>query len=354
MSSIHWRDILENTFSRISDLNFSTTRTRAVEDFWYYADGDGFTERIGHSSAPREPEAPPSFDRPSHLHFRIRINPEVAEWNDRPLRIRPVNQHRHANTNRRQHEPRHANINRGQPRLFPHEMPDDSWYAEQLELIRQSCMDEDEDELPPPHLAVRICHKIFHGAFMAVLVFAPMLPLLNNARRAARAAGLDISLAPATDAGRFLNNKNRCWPPSSRLIMIHCLFEYCHQPLASTNKPSAKDQKKKKKSSKTRLLATSVVRSLVSSIWVSSAMLAGDGTQPYVPSSAKTKTSIITTTSRPTCSRRSRSSRRKGQGGLPPSQNQVYSSAQMIDIIEEAGESKKRKKQDGETAQREG
>ncbi|KAK3946958.1 hypothetical protein QBC32DRAFT_111836 [Pseudoneurospora amorphoporcata] len=47
---------------------------------------------------------------------------------------------------------------------------------------------KDNNQPPPPHLAVTIWKRIFRGAFMAALFFSPLLlhVLLNKARRAAR------------------------------------------------------------------------------------------------------------------------------------------------------------------------
>lgn len=63
---------------------------------------------------------------------------------------------------------------------------EDAYYAAQLEMIRKKYMRVMDKKKPPPHLAVRICKKIFHGAFMAALFFSPLFLLLNKARRAAR------------------------------------------------------------------------------------------------------------------------------------------------------------------------
>ncbi|KAJ4405308.1 hypothetical protein N0V85_004696 [Neurospora sp. IMI 360204] len=125
MTQIPWLDIFDGPVSNASELNFALARARAEDALFY------------HPSNGNSP-VPPS--RASTL----RTSPPTQADEDENLRrfsMRPPTQ--------------------------PILTDEDAYYAAQLELIRKKYMRVMDKKKPPPHLAVRICKKIFHGAFMA-------------------------------------------------------------------------------------------------------------------------------------------------------------------------------------------
>ena len=128
---------------RASVFNFSTTRSRAVEDTLYYSDPEGAYRR---RCLPAHIDDLDKDDKnPHRFILRVPKRPILTE--------------------------------------------EDAFFeAEYLpESIKKNFMRVMDRKQPhPPHLAVRICKYIFHGAFMAALFLSPILLLLIKSRRATR------------------------------------------------------------------------------------------------------------------------------------------------------------------------